>query len=71
MIIVSGGDADIAKDLERLRATAGWKEVRAVIDGRIYNIDPDLLQRPGPRIVLGLEALCGVLHPRLLENDGR
>ena len=71
VIIVSGGDADIAKDLERLRATAGWQEVRAVIDGRIYNIDPDLLQRPGPRIVLGLEALCGVLHPRLLENDGR
>jgi iron complex transport system substrate-binding protein len=68
VIIVSGGDSDIDRDLERLRGTGGWQGVQAVIQGRIYNVDPDLLQRPGPRIVQGLEQLCRVLHPGLMER---
>lgn len=71
VIIVSSGDADIQRDLARLRATGGWRDVAAVIQGRIYNVDPDLLQRPGPRIVTGLEQLCRILHPGLLDRHVR
>jgi iron complex transport system substrate-binding protein len=34
-----------------------WKNVSAVRDGRVYNFNPDLLVRPGPRLVDGLEQL--------------
>lgn len=71
VIIVSGGDANIGRDLKRLRNTGGWREVGAVIHGRIYNVDPDLLQRPGPRIVDGLEQLCRILHPGLMDRHVR
>jgi iron complex transport system substrate-binding protein len=68
VIIVSGGDADIDRDLKRLRNTGGWQTVSAVVQGRIYNVDPNLLQRPGPRIVQGLEQLCRILHPGLIDR---
>lgn len=35
----------------------------AVRDHRVYRIDQDLLFRPGPRLVDGIEALAGLLHP--------
>jgi len=71
VIIVSGGDANLEQDIPRLRQTDGWRQVRAVIDGRIHNLDADLLQRPGPRIVTGLEQLIRCIHPDLVEPDGR
>jgi iron complex transport system substrate-binding protein len=34
---------------------------------RVYHIDDDLLLRPGPRIIDGLERLAARFHPGLLE----
>ncbi len=44
---------------------AGWDRISAVISGRIYEMDENLLVRPGPRIVDGLEALAKAIHPEL------
>lgn len=41
----------------------GWSHLRAVRRGTIFPIDSDLISRPGPRIVEGLELLAGLLHP--------
>jgi len=49
--------------LARLRGHVGWSDLPAVRQGRVIdNIDPDLLSRPGPRLVDGLEALTRALH---------
>jgi iron complex transport system substrate-binding protein len=40
-----------------------WKTIPAVKNGRIHLIDSDLIDRPSPRIIDGLEELAGVLHP--------
>ena len=40
-----------------------WKTIPAVKNGRIHLIDSDLLDRPSPRIIDGLEELARVLHP--------
>ncbi len=40
-----------------------WKTLPAVKNGRIHLIDSDLLDRPSPRIIEGLEELARVLHP--------
>ena len=42
-----------------------WKELEAVKQGRIHLIDSDLLDRPSPRIVEGLEAMARVIHPEI------
>jgi iron complex transport system substrate-binding protein len=53
-------------DLARLAALhPAWAPVPAVASGRVYTIDPDLLLRPGPRLVDGAETLARLLHPEL------
>ncbi|MBD0305704.1 MAG: cobalamin-binding protein [Nitrospiraceae bacterium] len=40
-----------------------WTTVSAVQHGRVLRISADLLNRPGPRIIDGLEVLARLLHP--------
>jgi iron complex transport system substrate-binding protein len=54
------------RGLAILRARPGWGALRAVRRGRIIDhINSDLLSRPGPRLVDGLEALARALHPEV------
>jgi len=38
--------------------------------GRIYTLDDDLAQRPGPRLVEGLEWFAYFIHPEIFEEPG-
>jgi iron complex transport system substrate-binding protein len=40
-----------------------WTSLSAVKQGRLHQISADVLNRPGPRIVEGLEALARIIHP--------
>ncbi|MGH7183096.1 MAG: ABC transporter substrate-binding protein [Nitrospiraceae bacterium] len=40
-----------------------WTSLSAVKQGRLHQISADLLNRPGPRIVEGLEILARIIHP--------
>ena len=46
-----------------VRARPGWAGVSAVRNNRFCSVDPDLVSRPGPRIIDGLEALAACLYP--------
>lgn len=48
---------------ERVRARPGWSTMPAVRDGRMYPVDADLVNRPGPRIVDGMEQVAKMLYP--------
>jgi len=50
---------------EDVKKRPGWDSVKAVKNGRVYLIDENLIVRPGPRIVLGLETVASFLHPDL------
>jgi iron complex transport system substrate-binding protein len=41
----------------------GWSGVTAVTNRRIYSIDPDLVNRPGPRLAQGIRMLARALYP--------
>ena len=41
------------------------KDISARKNGRIYYIESNWLERPGPRMVLGLEAVAKYLHPEI------
>ena len=47
---------------ELVKQRAGWENMSAVKDGNIFPFDDNLLSRPGPRLVDGLEALAKLLH---------
>jgi len=43
------------------------KDLDARINSRVYEINTDLVGRPGPRMVDGLEQLAKMIHPELFE----
>jgi iron complex transport system substrate-binding protein len=45
----------------------GLRETPAVKAGRVVEIEGDLLMRPGPRLVDGLEQLARALHPEVFQ----
>ena len=51
----------------RVAARPGWSVISAVKDRHIYPFDDDLASRPGPRIVLGIEAMAHLLHPEAFK----
>ncbi len=57
--------ASLAAQIARLQRTEGWSSVPAVRDGRVVYVDPDLLSRPGPRLVDALEQVARILHPEM------
>lgn len=53
--------------IEALEEHPIWGEMTAVSQGNVFLIDGDLVSRPGPRIVQGLEELARIIHPELFE----
>jgi iron complex transport system substrate-binding protein len=45
----------------------GWEKLKAVTAQHVFPFDDNLVSRPGPRLVDGLEALAKLLHPELYQ----
>lgn len=56
-------DEDFGEDADTVAARPGWTAIDAVKNGRIYGINPDIISRPGPRIVDALRQLAEDLYP--------
>ncbi|MFH2103066.1 MAG: cobalamin-binding protein [Chloroflexota bacterium] len=65
--IVILGDAAYGETPERVATRLGWDTLAAVQTGQVFPFDDNLVSRPGPRLVDGLEALARILHPELFE----
>jgi iron complex transport system substrate-binding protein len=57
-----------ATRLAALRAKPGWRELRAVRDGRVYEIDVDLYNRPGITVGRAARGLAHIIHPGALDS---
>ncbi len=57
-----------AAELPALWRRAGWSELRAVRDGRVFLAEGNqYFNRPGPRMVESLEILAELLHPEIFR----
>jgi iron complex transport system substrate-binding protein len=53
-----------SEELHLLQKQPGWKQIRAVHDGRVFLADGNqYFNRPGPRILESLEILAELFHP--------
>lgn len=70
VIIVSVG-MGTGQDLpwQYIKSEPRLKNTQALISGRVYKIDGDLIDRPGPRIVEALEQMAQFIHPELFEQS--
>ncbi len=65
--IILLGDANYGVSVESVGKRAGWESLKAVKDGKVLTFNDDLVSRPGPRLVDGLEELARLLHPELFK----
>ncbi len=65
--IIVLGDSMWGATPESVLERAGWESIEAVKSEQIFPIDDNLISRPGPRLVDGLEALAKILHPGVFE----
>jgi iron complex transport system substrate-binding protein len=65
VIILS--DAAYGTTVESVLKRPGWQVITAVKQQRVAPIDDNLVSRPGPRIVEGLEASARIIHPELFK----
>ena len=63
------GPTDPAASISRLSERPGWKEMSAVKNKRIYIIEDDLISRPGPRVVQGLQKIAQALYPEAFPKQ--
>lgn len=61
------GDSAYGITPESVAARPGWGKLSAVTSKQILPFDDNLVSRPGPRLVDGLEALAKLLHPELFK----
>lgn len=61
------GDAAYGVTAEQVSARPGWGAIQAVKTGTIYPFNDDLVSRPGPRMVDGLEELAKIIHPEAFQ----
>lgn len=54
-----------AKD--QVLARDGWQEVTAVKNGDVYDVDSDMVTRPGPRLVDGMKEIAKVVYPDVFK----
>jgi iron complex transport system substrate-binding protein len=60
--IIILGDSAYGTTPDSVGQRTGWSGLAAVKNGQIFPFDDNLVSRPGPRLVDGLEALVKVLH---------
>lgn len=52
-----------------LESTNGYKDLSAVKNGKIFEIDEDLINRQGPRLADGLVELAKIIHPEVSKQE--
>ena len=61
------GDSAYGTTPETVATRPGWDGLSAVKNNQVFPFDDNLVSRPGPRLVDGLEALAKLLHPELFK----
>lgn len=68
-VIIVATNREVGAD-DILGIRPAWRSMRAIEDGHVYAIDPDLVLRAGPRIVDGIEAMNAIFS-EVDESSGR
>ncbi|WP_216831678.1 ABC transporter substrate-binding protein [Alkalihalobacterium elongatum] len=53
---------------EEVKGRSAWKDVNAVANDRIYDVENDTVTRSGPRLAEGMEQLAKFIYPDVFEN---
>lgn len=55
------------KTIDSIKSRPGYENITAVKNNKVYLLEPNIVSRPGPRIVEALEMLAKCLHSELFD----
>jgi len=61
--VVLLADAAWGESLETVSSRPGWDIIDAVVNERVFGVDPDTGNRPGPRFIDSIEEIAALLYP--------
>jgi iron complex transport system substrate-binding protein len=61
----SGMGTGTQAGIDAVKARPGWDTMSAVQNNRIYQINPNIIERAGPRVVDAIEQMAAFFHPEL------
>jgi iron complex transport system substrate-binding protein len=61
------GDAAYGMSPDSIALRPGWESIAAVKNNQVFAFDDNLISRPGPRLMDGLEQLAKLLHPEAFK----
>lgn len=53
---------------EVVKNRAGWQEIKAIVNNHVYDLHSDLVSRPGPRLVEGVEEFAKAIYPEAFKE---
>ncbi|WP_078553206.1 ABC transporter substrate-binding protein [Bacillus alkalicellulosilyticus] len=53
--------------VETIKSRSGWQDIAAIQNDRVHDIDTDIVSRPGPRLVEGVEQLAKLIYPEVFN----
>ncbi|WP_128896488.1 ABC transporter substrate-binding protein [Longirhabdus pacifica] len=53
---------------EQILAREGWSEVPAIQNEQVFDVHGDIVTRPGPRLIDGVEELAKVIYPEIFAE---
>jgi iron complex transport system substrate-binding protein len=71
VIMPCGFDVERAlEEMDLLIEREGWQDLSAVKNGQVYVVNATAyFNRPGPRIVTGLEIMAQIIHPEYFKGS--
>lgn len=54
--------------VKEVTSRKGWEDITAIEDEQIFDVNEDLVSRPGPRLVEGAEELAKAIYPEHFAN---
>jgi len=67
-IVLISRTEDSPLDLESVASAVGWRELHAVREGRLIEVEANLYNRPGPRVARAARRLAALLHPNAIQE---
>jgi iron complex transport system substrate-binding protein len=66
-------DEEAGESAATVSARPGWDAIPAVENQQIYPVDPDIVSRPGPRVIVALETLAELIYslPSVLNLEAQ
>jgi iron complex transport system substrate-binding protein len=68
-VIILSHMTKVQNPLKEVKKRANWDKLKAVREGRVYAIDADIIDRPGPRLIQAVEILHRMLYPKFADKS--